>query len=1050
MILSIVFCLFCLHWSEVFCLFETDWNTYGFSNKRNSLNTFATAINAASAPSLVNIWNLDLTNYVVAQSVVALNVDMSFARRSLLETSSSLMSDENSVKPKKSSLINAPKANSFASTSIPVSSLCPGSSSISTRSFAYVGDESGYFYGIDIDAGCVVWSLYVGAVNYTQCVDLPSWGVSGAAVFNRTTSTVYVVGGNATLYALSMQTGAVKWTLPNLYNALLLTNYGALTLHNEVLYLTSASRCDFGEYLGGVYAVSTRTRQVTHTFYPSQSVGGGGVWGLGGVTIGTIGAGGSPSLYIPTGNALGPAESAYFCEQVVRTSLDLRVIANTSFPINTRNSDEDFGSTATLFNVPDEGQSSGCASTLLSATRKDGLFVVLNAETMQVVQTIQLSDPTQDRYIYQAAWDSDSNMLIVPTDLGYKNISKGLVGYKLNSACQLVQVWNTVFDFPSSPTIVGPVGSRVVVATGSSIMYILDIRTGAILMHKYGPGGMASVSAPVVVDDLILVSNVALSVLSAFKITPTPSVSPSAVPTSPTIAPSTQAPTFSIAPTLAPITGTPTKPSSTPTIPTSAPVTLPPSMVPTGPKPGWCLEYNGIVTGCSGCQYCPDGSLCNLCHIPTFSPSVGPTSPRLPSLTPTRSPTSPTLSPSLSPTQPTGTPILNPSVLPSQAPLTSQPTAIRPGWCAPHNGIVTGCSDCQYCPDGTLCNLCPPSAAPTGVPSSKPTSAPSTPHQPSFIPSQMPSYPTTGPSSSPSQPSRTPSFSPASVPSPKPSSSSVPTDAGLKPGWCPFYNGIETGCSGCQYCPDGSQCNLCQEPTLSPSLAPVSSAPVTLLPTLFPTRASNSTSSSSKASSSVSDWVSQNQTIFGVIVALATAILCVLFVLCLRRVPAQNEPNNSGKGHAGSPMILDPEIMAPSPNASPMKPQTSSSADSENGNFGVMLTRFSNSVSGSGRKSSNAEKSGSRRKSSISLFGVSTEPTRIDLCTIPEGAEVESPPKKPSIFSSASKPAATAVKSKPDQDRADLVGARQKILDAMARNKAKQARFASSSEETQL
>lgn len=1095
-------------------LYESDWSTYGFNNQRNSLNIHSTAINAASASSLVNIWNLNLRNFVVAQAVVALDLDMSSSgsvghSRELLDKSLLTSFPDTQLKPESAESmvecpaifgyisycsgcgqcpdgslcqacpsgnakpklnITSPGTHAFGSISDTTPNQCASGTYVSTRNMAYVGDESGYFYGLDVDVGCIVWTTFVGAVNFTECSDLPMFGVSGAAVLNRTINTVYVVGGNATLYALSMQTGQVQWSLSRIYDSSVLTTYGALMLYDEVLYITCASRCDFGNYFGGVYAVSTRTHQVLNSFFPSKPLLGGGVWGLGGVTLGV---GSSPSLYFPTGNALGPVENGFYCEQVVKTGLDLRVTGNTTFPFNHKNEDQDFGSTATLFNTPTEGRSSGCQSTLLSASRKDGLFVVLNADTMQTVQTLQVSDPTLERYIYQAAWDPDSNMLIVPTDLGYKNISHGLIGYQLSSSCQLVQIWNTVFDNPSSPTIVGPTGGRVVVATGTSICYLLDIRTGAILKYKYGPGGMASVGAPVVVDDLILVSNVALSLLSAFRVTPTPSQRPSVAPTTPTVRPSSMSPTTSILPTSAPSTRSPTKPTLVPSKPTAMPNSRTPSLMPTGPRQGMCVPSNGIVTGCSDCQYCPDGSLCNLCHAPSLTPTANPMSPRGPTTQPTNRPTSPTIPPTPRPTKPSIAPTFCPTVLPTRNPSSSQPTANRPGWCPWYNNIHTGCSDCQFCPDGSLCNLCPPTVAPTLSPTTVPTVAPSERQQPTSSPTQKPSSPTVSPSLTPTAPTVTPSLHPSLVPTFSPSESLVPTvPIGPKPGWCPVYNGIKTGCSDCQYCPDGSLCNLCVEPSLLPTSLPTSAAPVTLMPTPLPTRHSNSTSASTTATV-ISAWISQNQTIFIVIVAVVSVIVCALCVCCLRR-SSDDDATWRRKANPGSPMVLDPDVFAPSPSASPHGSLQHSAKDGDNGDFGVLLRRFSNAVLR--RKSSAADK-GHARKSSLSLFGTTAaEPTRIELFTIAESNELDSPTspgaKSGNISSSSPLPVVKAyplptiaevspstspVEKKPAQpvqgkqtDRADLVGARQKILDAMARNKAKQASFYSSSDESQL
>lgn len=107
----------------------------------------------------------------------------------------------------------------------------------------------------------------------------------------------------------------------------------------------------------------------------------------------------------------------------------------------------------------------------------------------------------------------------------------------------------------------------------------------------------------------------------------------------------------------------------------------------------------------------------------------------------------PSEAPVAAPVPDTATPTSYAPIFPSQLP---------PGKCA--NGV--GCSDCQFCPDGTTCNLCP-----------------------------------------------------------------------VSPGWCPGFDFHVVGCSGCQWCPDGSRCNLC---TASPTLVPTAE-PTSFEPTYTPT-----------------------------------------------------------------------------------------------------------------------------------------------------------------------------------------------------------------------
>ena len=121
------------------------------------------------------------------------------------------------------------------------------------------------------------------------------FGVISTAVFDRSINTIYAMGGAAQFIALSMKDGSTIWTLflnvTASVDPTLLSNYAALTLYNDTVYVPFASHCDIGDYQGRLIAISVHTRSVRSVFYPSIGPGGiafgGGIWGSGGVAIGT-------------------------------------------------------------------------------------------------------------------------------------------------------------------------------------------------------------------------------------------------------------------------------------------------------------------------------------------------------------------------------------------------------------------------------------------------------------------------------------------------------------------------------------------------------------------------------------------------------------------------------------------------------------------------------------------------------------------------------------------------------------------------------------------
>lgn len=264
-------------------------------------------------------------------------------------------------------------------------------------SVGYLGDELGNFYAIDISQGSIIWEVNLG-YTASSCADLPNgdFGISATAVLDRLDNIVYTMGGTGSFYALSMQTGAILWSLTNVYNSTLLHPYGGLTLTSRrYLYVAFAGLCDAGKYRSSVLTIDVVVRKVISEFLITGTTSdfGGGVWGTGGVSLSVPTATSkNVSAYIATGNCIGgSSEGDAYCERVVKLSTPrLSALAKSAY-VNSNPGDNDFGATAVYINP---SATSLCHWPLVVAMRKDGGLFVCNATTTAIIQIVQVSTPS--------------------------------------------------------------------------------------------------------------------------------------------------------------------------------------------------------------------------------------------------------------------------------------------------------------------------------------------------------------------------------------------------------------------------------------------------------------------------------------------------------------------------------------------------------------------------------------------------------------------------------------------------------------------------------
>jgi outer membrane protein assembly factor BamB len=316
----------------------------------------------------------------------------------------------------------------------------------------YIGAEHGDFYAVNAVTGATIWHRNLGSVQ-TSCTDIPDgmFGISGTAVIDHGANLVYIVGGNGRLYALNLATGttAPDWPVTITARPDLDHEWGAQAKRGSVVYVPTASYCDFGQYQGRVVAVNITTAQIVSTFYvtgKSSGVYGGGIWGYGGASIDRS----TGSIFVATGNAKTTPESFGYGEHVVRLGAGL-AIKDSNFP-GVVGTDVDFGSTPLLY--------PSANGLCLTALNKKGYLYVYSAAALSQgpVQSILMGKA--GRFIGVAAYSPATKMVYVTEGNGTAGAQypQGAYGFSVQADCSLVEAWRQnagATGVPSPPTVAG-------------------------------------------------------------------------------------------------------------------------------------------------------------------------------------------------------------------------------------------------------------------------------------------------------------------------------------------------------------------------------------------------------------------------------------------------------------------------------------------------------------------------------------------------------------------------------------------------------------------
>lgn len=450
-----------------------DWTTYGFDMQRTGYNP--KELNSKLGPSTVQglhrLWVTDLGGWISdAQPVYAHNVNVNGKAADIL----------------------------------------------------YVGTESGVFYAIDAISGQRIWSRQLGTAIATSCGDYEQ-GIAGTAVLDRGKfykDRVYVADGQNNVYALNLADGSIIWGPINVASPDHLHIYSALNVSGGNLYVSVASYCDDNPYQGGVFEISkigTSRAFLFKKFLPTQGYNGGGIWGVGGVSIDPS----SLNVYAATGNAHdnNVAENYGYADQIVSLGTYLTPIAS-NYPPGLVVEDSDFGATPTLFDAP----STGCSKSLLAAKNKSGTLHIYDRNNIQngQLQYLQVAPPSANgNFIGVPAFSPMNNYLYVSSPQAYGSYTHGMIAFKVTSNCTLDPnpVWQTQVnadnngpDDPYSPPTVA--NGVVYMADGSGgNLVAFDAQNGSQLFTVSGIG--PAYVPPIVVDGRVFIGSYS-NKLSAF------------------------------------------------------------------------------------------------------------------------------------------------------------------------------------------------------------------------------------------------------------------------------------------------------------------------------------------------------------------------------------------------------------------------------------------------------------------------------------------------------------------------------------------------------
>ena len=291
------------------------------------------------------------------------------------------------------------------------------------NSTLYWGSADGYEHATDLN-GHQLWQSFLGKVapSPTGCFPTTN-GVAGTATVSTIpikglmTSVVFVGGGDTQFYALNATNGAILWhtslgTPPNMMI------WGGSSVYHGSVYVGRSSYGDCPLVAGELFQLNVSTGAIQHSFMTvaPQCVGG-GIWMT--PTIDQA----SNTVYVSTGtiHTCPTYESnAYALVELSTTTLTL--IHSWQVPKSQQGSDDDFGSTPTLFMT----KINGVVHRMIGLVNKNGIYYALDRADISAgplwETLLSTPIPGSRSSISSSAWDGktlyegDSHTVIAGQD----------------------------------------------------------------------------------------------------------------------------------------------------------------------------------------------------------------------------------------------------------------------------------------------------------------------------------------------------------------------------------------------------------------------------------------------------------------------------------------------------------------------------------------------------------------------------------------------------------------------------------------------------------
>ena len=389
---------------------KVDWLTYGFDRLRSGHNPFETVLRQTNVAGLAQVWSFDPGPFEV-------KIDSTVSPGNALLRGQPVVAHGVSVNGTKTELV-------------------------------VVGDENGFLFALNADSTSktvtVVWYNSLGRVTVPACSGTTHVvGIGATAMIDRGANGgqgAVFVAANGKVHALALATGAELsgWPVAIRHLASAVTDgsvHDGINIAAGKLYVGTSSNCDVTPYWGRVVQIDVASAKVENQWFTLTGsnllpdVSGGGIWGLGGVSIDTSARVGG--VYVATGNAIEKDAQSAYAENISNLSRDLRKVLGAASPLIPFG-DNDYGATPAVF------QPAGCAEKLVAVPNKIGLLTVDSVGAggaLSVWQSLQMASNTSG-FRSGIAWDVADQVLLVttPTD-GPAPYLHGLSALQANAGC---------------------------------------------------------------------------------------------------------------------------------------------------------------------------------------------------------------------------------------------------------------------------------------------------------------------------------------------------------------------------------------------------------------------------------------------------------------------------------------------------------------------------------------------------------------------------------------------------------------------------------------